>query len=85
MTFDEAVGRVIRESRRERGVSMRDLAAALDVTPSAVSRLETGTTQATVVHLRKIARELGVDGAVLVEKAERLLELFPERSAEPTE
>jgi transcriptional regulator with XRE-family HTH domain len=71
MTYDEAVGLAIYTNRRIRGVSQPELAEALGLTPSAVSRLESGTTKTTVVHLRKISRKLAVASSVIVEDAER--------------
>lgn len=74
MTFDEAVGLSIRTQRTIRNVSMPELAETLGVTPSAVSRLENGVTQTTVVQLRKIARRLDVSASTLLEEAERYME-----------
>jgi transcriptional regulator with XRE-family HTH domain len=71
VTYDEAVGLAIYTNRRIRGASQGDLADALGVTVSAVSRLESGTTKTTVVHLRKISRKLAVPASVIVEDAER--------------
>lgn len=77
MTYNEAVGRVIRECRRERSVSMSELGEVLGITTSAVSRLENGKTQLNIIQLRKIARCLNMDGSIIVEKAEKMVELFP--------
>lgn len=71
MTYDEAVGLAIYTNRRIRGVSQPELAEALDLTASAVSRIEGGVTKVTVVHLRKISRKLSVPAAVIVDDAER--------------
>lgn len=74
MTFDEAVGLSIRTNRKLRNVTMPELAEALGVTVSALSRLENGRTQTNIVHLRRIARRLGLEGSLLVEEAERFFE-----------
>jgi transcriptional regulator with XRE-family HTH domain len=71
LTYDEAVGLAIYTNRKIRGVSQPELAEAMSVTASAVSRLEGGTTKTTVVHLRKIARRLSIPASVIVEDAER--------------
>lgn len=71
MTYDEAVGLAISTNRRIRGVSQPELAQALGLTSSAISRLESGHSKVTVVHLRKIARKLATEASVIVEDAER--------------
>lgn len=71
MTYDEAVGLAIYTNRRIRGVSQPELADALGLTASAISRLESGTTKVTVVHLRKISKKLSVTSSTIVEDAER--------------
>jgi len=74
MTFDEAVGLSIRTTRKVRGVSMPELAGALGVTVSALSRIERGVTRTTIVHLRRVARKLSVPGSEILKEAESLLE-----------
>jgi transcriptional regulator with XRE-family HTH domain len=74
MTYDEAVGLAIRTNRKIRKVTMPEMAEALDLTTSAVSRIENGRTQATIVHLRRVARRLGIDGSSILEEAERFFE-----------
>lgn len=74
MTYDEAVGLAIRTSRKVRGVSMPELAEALGVSTSALSRLENGRTQTTIVHLRRVGRRLGIEGSMILEEAERYVE-----------
>jgi transcriptional regulator with XRE-family HTH domain len=73
MNFDEAVGSAIRTRRKSRKVSMPELAKALNLSTSALSRIENGKTQTNIVHLRRIARRLDVPGSLVVEDAERLL------------
>lgn len=50
-------------------MSQRDLAAALDVTPSYVSRLESNVREPSVSLLRKIGRELKVPPGLLLATA----------------
>lgn len=74
MTYDEAVGLAIRTNRKIRKVTMPELAEALGVTTSALSRIENGRTQTNIVHLRRIGRRLGVAGSTILEEAERFFQ-----------
>ena len=58
---DEAsLGARLREEREHRGLSLRELARRLEVSPSLVSQIETGKTQPSVRTLYAIVSELGV-------------------------
>jgi transcriptional regulator with XRE-family HTH domain len=74
VTYDKAVGLAIRTSRKVRGVSMPELAEALGLSTSGLSRLENGRTQTTIVHLRRVGRRLGIEGSTILEEAERYVE-----------
>ncbi len=50
---------------------MPELAEALGLTSSGLSRLENGKTQTNIVHLRRISRKLNLSAALIVEEAER--------------
>lgn len=66
-----AVGRRIADLRAERGVSQRRLATALDLDPSALSRVESGERGLAVAELVAAAKFLGVDtDAVLRERVD---------------
>lgn len=54
------LGARLREERDRLGLSLRELARRLDVSPSLVSQIETGKTQPSVRTLYAIVRELGV-------------------------
>ena len=54
------IGDRLRESRQERGWSLRDLAVRLGVSPSLISQIETGRARPSVNTLYAIADELGV-------------------------
>lgn len=54
------VGARLRELRKERGISARALAAALAISPSAVSQIERGVLQPSVARLIAITDALGV-------------------------
>lgn len=62
----EQVGRRIAELRAQRGVSQRRLAAALDLDPSALSRIESGERGLAVGELVAAAEFLGVETDVLL-------------------
>lgn len=61
------IGRRIRHLRRERGLTLEHLAAALDRAPSQVSMIETGKREPRFAQLETIAQTLGVDVATLLE------------------
>ncbi len=54
------LGRNLRRTRLERGLSLRALARELDVSPSLVSQIETGRIQPSVRTLYAIVSQLGV-------------------------
>lgn len=55
-----ALGERLREKRAQRGLSLRELARRLDVSPSLVSQIETGKIQPSVRTLYSIVSELDV-------------------------
>jgi transcriptional regulator with XRE-family HTH domain len=57
---DGALGARLREERDRAGLSLRELARRLEVSPSLVSQIETGKTQPSVRTLYAIVNELGV-------------------------
>jgi transcriptional regulator with XRE-family HTH domain len=54
------VGAQLREKRSQNGISLRELARRLDVSPSLVSQIETGKIQPSVRTLYAIVSELGL-------------------------
>jgi transcriptional regulator with XRE-family HTH domain len=54
------LGERLRQTRAERGFSLREMARRLDVSPSLVSQIETGKIQPSVRTLYAIVSELGV-------------------------
>src|ERR671937_2929890 len=54
------VGRRIRAHREESKVSLRELARRLDISPSAISQIETGKSRPSVSTLYSIVTELGM-------------------------
>jgi DNA-binding XRE family transcriptional regulator len=57
---DGALGARLRQERERVGLSLRELARRLEVSPSLVSQIETGKTQPSVRTLYAIVNELGV-------------------------
>src|SRR5919204_5403546 len=54
------VPRRLRAEREKRGMSVRELARRLDLTPSAISQIETGRARPSVSTLYSIVTELGL-------------------------
>src|SRR5918996_1531033 len=59
-TVDEHVGRRLRANREERGLSLRELARRLGMSPSAISQIETGKSRPSVSTLYAMVSELGI-------------------------
>lgn len=76
---------LVREARRRRGLTQRELAALAGTTQSALARLETGRTTPSFDTVLRLVRLCGLDlDLMLVERdgsdlaqAERLLQLSP--------
>ena len=60
--LEEDVGPRLRAYREQRGLSLRELARRLGVSPSAISQIETGKSRPSVSTLYSIVSELGVPG-----------------------
>jgi transcriptional regulator with XRE-family HTH domain len=54
------VGQQLRARREERGLSLRELARRIDISPSALSQIETGKSRPSVSTLYAIASEIGL-------------------------
>ncbi|MER7455109.1 TetR family transcriptional regulator [Nocardia beijingensis] len=74
------VGRVIRAARSTQGVSLRELASRIEVSPATVSAIENGKTRVDIGRLHAIAAALDVDARALLD---RLGDPDLDRSAEP--
>ncbi len=61
------VGRRLKEVRREKGMTLKQVADSSGMSPTHISEIERGKTSPTVGALRKIARALGKDTAFFVE------------------
>ena len=57
---DDAVPRRLRAERERRGISLRELARRLGISPSAISQIETGRARPSVATLWAIVTELGM-------------------------
>jgi AcrR family transcriptional regulator/transcriptional regulator with XRE-family HTH domain len=63
---DADVGAAVRRARQRAGISLRELARRIGVSPATMSATENGRTQVTVSRLHRIADALGVPvGAIL--------------------
>ena len=58
--LEEDVGPRLRAYREQRGLSLRELARRLGVSPSAISQIETGKSRPSVSTLYSIVSELGM-------------------------
>jgi len=61
------VGRRLKEVRREKSMTLKQVADSSGMSPTHISEIERGKTSPTVGALRKIARALGKDTAFFVE------------------
>ena len=61
-----SLGEKIRQFRKKKGLSARDLAGRIDISPSMISKIEHDTTNPSLDILRKIAMELHVSVGDLV-------------------
>jgi len=59
--FIEKIGKNVRRLRKQRGLTMADLAAKLNKDYQNLQRIELGTTNPTIIYLKEIADALEVD------------------------
>jgi transcriptional regulator with XRE-family HTH domain len=59
-TVHDEVGQELRTHREQRGLSLRELARRLSISPSALSQIETGKSRPSVSTLYSIVSELGI-------------------------
>jgi transcriptional regulator with XRE-family HTH domain len=74
------LGQVIRRHRQQRKITQDLVAPNVDVTPSALSRIESGQTPLTVVQLKQIAESLRLRASDLLREAEDLTAKIPKVS-----
>jgi transcriptional regulator with XRE-family HTH domain len=83
----EKFGAVIREAREAKGISLRDLAKRVEVSPTFLSKVETEDWKPKEDKLRKIASILEMDGDDLVARAGRvpsdLTDIIKKHGAKP--
>jgi len=80
----DATGRLVRSRREAAGVSLRQLAARLGVSPATLSAIERGRTQVTVDRLRRIAELLGTPPEELLGGRQRAIPPAAPTVASPT-
>ncbi|GAA5064842.1 transcriptional regulator with XRE-family HTH domain [Thermocatellispora tengchongensis] len=61
----EVLGDRLRDLRKERGLTLRQLAALIDVSPGLLSQIENGTTDPSLTTVRKLADAFGTSMADL--------------------
>jgi len=61
----ELIRERLRRARRQKGLSLRDVAEEIEVSPSTLSRLERGTGSPDLPTVNKLVRWLGVDRDVV--------------------
>jgi transcriptional regulator with XRE-family HTH domain len=81
LTQDE-IGRRIAELRGDRGVSQRQLAEAVGIDPSAMSRVESGERGLAVGELVAVAEHLGVTTDAILQSAVEARPLFRTEAGE---
>lgn len=64
--LDLALGRQIRERRVRAGLSLKELAAKTDLSPSFLSQLERGLARPRITSLHRVARTLGTTAQALL-------------------
>lgn len=64
-TGELSIGERVREIRRKRGLSQKELAEAADVSQATIAQLETGRKDPSVKTLRKLSDALDIDIATL--------------------
>jgi len=72
--YGQIVGIVIRGRRQMEGIDLIAMATRVGCSASGWSRVETGDTAPTVVHLKKAARALGVMPALLLMHADEIVD-----------
>jgi len=68
----DAIGMVVRAERKERGWSLKELGAVLDISTPTVGHIEGGRHSIGIERLVRIASAFGMTASELVAKAERL-------------
>lgn len=66
--FDERVGLMLRQARLDQDLNQMTLAARVGTSQSVISEVETGRTGVTVWLLRRIARGLGCELRLTLER-----------------
>ena len=66
--FDERIGALVRRARVDRGIDQVTLAKHIGTSQSAISEIENGRNGVTVWLLRRIARGLGCELKIVLER-----------------
>lgn len=73
MTIEAAFGAVVREARKQRGISQEQLAFDSDLDRSFISQVECGHKQPSIVTIFQLAKALSTTPAKLLSDTEQLL------------
>lgn len=71
VTYPALVGKILAREREARGIKQGDLAAALGLSQSAYSRLESGDSVLNLSQLRNIAARLGLQPTLILKWADQ--------------
>ncbi|PKN78349.1 MAG: transcriptional regulator [Chloroflexi bacterium HGW-Chloroflexi-9] len=71
-TYRAAVGSVLREARREAGLTQREVAEAALVTQSSISNYEAGKRDVLLETFDRIAVSLGTTARALLDRVDRV-------------
>jgi len=79
----KGLGEAVRQLREEAAMSQKELAERVGMSPSWVSRIESGQYDPSWGNMRRIAQGLGVSLETLSEISEDLEEVSPTRADDP--
>lgn len=72
VTYPTIVGKALAFIRNERGYTQADVAAVLELTQPAYSRLEAGSSILSIMQLRQAADAVGVNAIDILQKADEI-------------
>lgn len=64
---------LLRQVRKESGLSQQELAVSLEKPQSFVSKYESGERRLDVIELRQVCQQIGIDFVVFIERLEKAL------------
>ena len=70
MALEKAVGNVVREIRKQKGITLVEMGDAIKITNGHLSQIERGERLLSIDTLKLICTELGVSPATVVRRAD---------------